>query len=572
MLSVFLNWIYILITTMTVGGFFTIAIQKKLGYKIRDFVSMIAMGLVAVTVYAQFFSLFYKVGFAANLILCILCVAGTVWCRLRAKEELGQLISSFTGQFTRGKWLAVGALFLIWIYFTSKGIMHYDSDLYHAQSIRWIEEYGVVKGLSNLQVRFAYNSSVFALSAFYSMKFLTGHSLHAISGFFAFLLSVKVLDLGESWKEKCFRLSDFARLAAFYYLTLIADEVVAPASDYAIMCTVFYLVITWLSLLEKERETEDENITPYALLCVGGAFAVTLKLTAGLILLLVIKPAKQLLERKQWKQIGLYLLLGILTVFPWMARTVMISGYLLYPFPALDIFSFDWKMPAQKALLDSAEIKVWGRALYDISLIDVGVKDWFGNWFQTVLTGTEKVIILADLASLVLLIIWTLLWVWKRKKADVLLAMWAVATSYLFWQLSAPLPRYGYAYMLLMLALPWGYLAVSLQNAGKGKKTVLLLTRLLYGAGLLVVAVKLVLLAKYGIMIPNQGNGLYLTWQQPYGTYEVQSCEIEGVTFYYPVEGDRVGYEAFPSSTTKPDVIFRGEALKDGFIGQKADY
>ena len=72
-----------------------------------------------------------------------------------AKEEFGQLISSFTGQFTRGKWLAVGTLFLIWIYFTSKGIMHYDSDLYHAQSIRWIEEYGVVKGLGNLQVRFA---------------------------------------------------------------------------------------------------------------------------------------------------------------------------------------------------------------------------------------------------------------------------------------------------------------------------------------------------------------------------------------------------------------------------------
>lgn len=62
--------------------------------------------------------------------------------------------------------------------------MHYDSDLYHAQSIRWIEEYGVVPGLGNLHERFAYNSSFFALSALFSMKFLCGTSMHTMSGFF----------------------------------------------------------------------------------------------------------------------------------------------------------------------------------------------------------------------------------------------------------------------------------------------------------------------------------------------------------------------------------------------------
>lgn len=556
MLSVFFDWVYILFTTMTIGGLCARLIMRKTGYRIHDLTGITGLGLMAVTVYAQVFSLFYKVGLVANLLLLLVCMAGIVFCLFVDKKSWKEKIGFYIRQETKGKWIAVGILFVLWIYFTSKGIMHYDSDLYHAQSIRWIEEYGVVKGLGNLQVRFAYNSSVFALSALYSMKFLTGHSLHSISGFFAFLLSVKVLDLKNAWKEKHFRLSDFVRLSAFYYLTLISDEVVAPASDYAIMCTVFYLVLTWISLLEEK----EKRVEPYALLCVGGTFAVTLKLTAGVILLLAIRPAKQLIAEKRWKSIGVYLLAGVLTVLPWMARTVVISGYLLYPFPALDIFSFDWKLPAQKAMMDAAEIKVWGRALYDVSLLHEGITQWFGNWFRTVLTGTEKVIILVDFLSVLLLLAETVMNIGKKEKREWLLPMWAVAASYLFWQFSAPLPRYGYAYMLLMTALPWGYFLTQIQA------NMTLVSKGLCWLGLLFVAAKLILIGKYAVTLRNQ---MYLVWQQPYGTYQVQSCEIQGETFYYPVEGDRVGYDAFPSSTAKPEILFRGETIKDGFLGAR---
>ena len=84
----------------------------------------------------------------------------------------------------------------------SGGHIHYDSDLYHAQSIRWLEEYGIVKGLGNIHVRFAYNSSFFALSALYSMKFLLKQSLHTVNGFIALLLSFEVLKLIDIVRRK----------------------------------------------------------------------------------------------------------------------------------------------------------------------------------------------------------------------------------------------------------------------------------------------------------------------------------------------------------------------------------
>lgn len=81
--------------------------------------------------------------------------------------------------------------------------MHYDTGLYHAQAIRWIEEYGVVPGLANLHSRFGYNSASFALSAFFSETWLIGRPMHCVAGFFALLCACKcAAGLMAFWKRK----------------------------------------------------------------------------------------------------------------------------------------------------------------------------------------------------------------------------------------------------------------------------------------------------------------------------------------------------------------------------------
>ena len=553
MLQVLGNWIYIFLTTASLGYGFAYAIDRKLHYKTKRINNMVAIGLVIATVYAQIFSIFYKVGIVANAVMILVCVGIVISLRKQLWAEL----KLYGKRMKSGRGIMVVVLVLIWSYFTSRGIIHYDTDLYHAQSIRWIEEYGVVPGLGNLHVRFAYNSSVFALSALYSMKFLFGQSLHTISGFFALILSTSVLDIMGSWKEKCFRLSDFARIAAIYYLTMICDEVVSPASDYVIMCTIFYLVIQWLSLLEAPKE-EREQITPYALLCVGGVFAVSLKLTAGLILILVIKPAYMLIKEKRWKEIVLYISMGLVVIAPWLVRTVIISGYLLYPFPSLDLFHVDWKISAEAAVLDAAEIKTWGRAIYDASKVEMPIREWFPNWFLTNLSGTEKLFILADIGALFVLVMLILGAIWKRKKElfDFLLVMAAVASSYVFWQISAPLMRYGYSHVLLLVVLTAGYFVCEFTK--KREK----IGRFLYLLVLSIGVVKILPLCSYAASVANQP---YYWNQKEYGSYEKVSYEINGASFYYPQEGDRIGYDAFPSSPAKADIEFRGENIEDGF-------
>lgn len=559
MLLVIVNWMYLTVTTFSLGTAFAKFVKRVFGWEMKSTAEIVFYGVICAAVYAQIFSLFGGVGALANGILLAVCIvaAFVFW------ENIKSTIARSVKESGRGYCLIAAVLALVWAYCTSRGYMHYDSDLYHAQSIRWIEEYGIVPGLGNIHVRFAYNSSFFALSALYSMKFLGGQSLHSVNGFFALLLSLEVLKAFRLKRfrtggGRMFRLSDFARLGALYYLTVLYRDIVAPASDYAVMCVVFFIVIRWLSHLEQK----EHAIAPYALLCVAGVYAVTLKLTAGVILLLVIKPAWMLFKEKRGKEIAVYLAMGVLVLAPWVIRTALISGYLLYPFPALDILHADWKIPLEAVVRDAAEIRTWGRGLNDAALVGIPITEWFSHWFSTMLPTLGKLFVAADFvcAGLWLCLMTTAVIRLQKKKTlqgewDGLLVLTSVVFSYVFWQLSAPLLRYGYAYVLLVIVLTAGILYQRLKLPAAAERV----------CGILVlafVAVKAVTLARYAWSVSDEP---YYIVQQDYGSYELNSFEVNGVRFYYPESGDRVGYEAFPAVPAEIEFEFRGEGLQNGF-------
>lgn len=564
MLTILLNWLYAFITIILLGLGVAALVEKLFSYRMKSGDSILLAGMIAATVYAQFFSLFYKVGMLANIILVILCFLIYLSC----KEKIKNTSKEWMRDTSAAQKIILIFLVLVWSYFTSRGYIHYDSDLYHAQSIRWMEEYGIVPGLGNLHERFAYNSSFFALSALYSLKFLLGYSMHAMSGFVALILSIACLPIMKSWKRKFFSLADFARVGAIYYLTTITNEVVSPASDYASMCIVFYIVIKWLDALEKDVK----EIVPYALLCVVGVYALTLKLTAGLILILLIKPAYQLIKEKRVKEILIYLGLGLGVAAPWMVRTIIISGWLLYPFTALDLFNFDWEMDGHMIDLDAMQIKVWGRALYNVTLIDVPLIGWFPNWFSSTLSTMEKLLIIGDFAAIFVMVFKTIQIFVKKywKQLDKLLVLITMTACYVFWQTSAPLMRYGYAYVLLLLFVAFGWIMQDLFDSND-KKTGLISNKFakvcattVYVLFLLYGCYKVAVLADY---IKDTSWADFYIWQENYGVYEMESYELNGVTFYYPVYGDRAGYEYFPSSGAKVEGLeFRGETMKEGFI------
>ena len=162
MVIVLLNWSYILFITFLTGFCFYKCLNKFVNCNTSYSLSHnIVCGIVVTTIYAQFFSIFHKVGLLANLFLFILCLAVLIRNKselsIRIKKTLS-ILCSWEGV------LYLGVLLLI-AFCTSRGTIHTDTNLYHAQMIRWYETYGVVKGLANLQWHFAYNSSYFGFAA-----------------------------------------------------------------------------------------------------------------------------------------------------------------------------------------------------------------------------------------------------------------------------------------------------------------------------------------------------------------------------------------------------------------------
>lgn len=550
MLIVFISFLYLGITSFLMGFGIKITVMKLFSYEIRDIFSIFFGGLGLATVYAGFFSLFHGVGLGANLLLCFFCC---VICFF-GKKQLAKYLMEGRQKLTKKKAVLLLFLILLFSYGSSRGYLHFDTGLYHAQAIRWIEEYGVVPGLANIHCRLAYNSSAFVLTALYSFQFLLGKSLHTVSGFMALLLTLKALEVGRVFIRKKVKVSDFIKVAALFYVSIIYTEMMSPASDYFAMIFLFFLLIRWVEL-EEEKE---ENITPYSLLCVLLAVTVTIKLSAAIMLLFVIKPAVSLIKEKKGVAIGIYLISGIIAVLPYLIRNIILSGWLIYPFAGLDLFSFDWKIPEGEVRYDSEEIKVYAKGMTDVLLKDLPMEEWLPKWFEGLKT-LEKLWVCSSLMSIGLILLVTLYYVGKkrREKYPLLFVGMVLIAGYLFWQIGTPLVRYGYLYIL---AFPFFALGLWYELLfQKIKKSYLIFTLFLLGLGLY----KGKNLTEDIIRYAGQGNYF---WQQDYITGETSAYEVEGQIFYIPLEQGQIGYEKFPAVPyERYDFELRGSELKEGF-------
>ena len=231
------------------------------------------------------------------------------------------------------------------------------------------------KGMGNLQQHFAYNSSYLAFAAVFSMKWLLGQSLHTTTGFLEVLFCIYAFYGLKRWKSHKKHLADCVKLGIPFYVLVILIRSMSPATDFGTMLFVQYLLAAWCDNLEEKKD-----IFFYSLLSVVAVFVATMKFSACLIVLLAIYPAVCLLRDRQWKTIVFFLLSGILVVCPFLIRNFLISGWLLYPFDKIDLFHVAWKIPREYLVEDSARIKVWGRCLYDVELLNLSPVQWIPYW------------------------------------------------------------------------------------------------------------------------------------------------------------------------------------------------
>ena len=604
MISVLINWAYVFVVTY-IMGYFTLTRAYKFYEHNREvrWHSAIAAGLLVTTVYAGFFSVFYKVGFLANLIMIAACAVMIVADRshylvlfekIKKKKVYNQVPGTtlLINYVNLVKLLAFVILFILAVFYTTEGNFFSDSGYYHEQSIRWIEEFGCVKGSVHILKRLAYNSCYFVQCALFSMRELWGQSLHCLGGFYAiFLMGYGIFGFNRNIKL------NVLRVAPIIYFLLFCSEITSPASDFPLVFIVIYVAIRWLELFDEDKKmTEAQNgqplnnsYAPYALLSIFVVFIISIKLTVGCLVAIVLYPAVEMIKEKKVKEIIASIVAGIVIILPYFIRNYIICGWLIYPFTAIDLFNPKWKIAADAAQADADEIKIWGRGMGQLGgHVSDSIKTWLPHWWEY-MSGPNRLIILSFLMVAAVYVVYRFVKLAvilitakndtlestnvKEKKLDLHTIAFEIALilSLAMWFVESPLFRYGIAYILVGACYMIGD---ALENAWK--KTPQRVIALIVCIALMIPAAKSIKdyiawdieCARY------YSDYTYFVKQEDYPTVPYVTKEMEGITFYCPEEDmGQIGYHIFPAiwHYETNGVRKLGDDIKDGFYYEADD-
>ncbi len=502
---------------------------------------MILTGLIMLTVYAQFWSLFSAVSGSASLVTLGMNLLGIIL--LFAEYKKGRILFSFQREHYCK--LCVGiVLFIIICAISSLESWHFDTELYHAQAIRWIEEYGVIKGGVNLLSNLGYNSSAFCLQALFSFKWLTGQSYRVVNGAIACILTIwAVLSMKIVWKRK-FTLSDIFRLGILlvgYY----PSETASVATDRIIAYLIMYIIAKWVAVWEETEPGSEKRIHRQAYLVMVAAWTLTIKLSAAPILLLAIIPIAALAKKKRYALIAEYSLLAAIIISPYLIRNVILSGYLVYPFAGIDLLDVPWKIAKDAVESDAYQIKFWGYGLQKETVEwrnSHNILDWIGYWFGNLSLRNKACMLISALMAIVLPVREIV-----KKEWEKLGFYLVIFGSIIFWLFNAPLIRYGQAYLYFGILSMVGWILSGLYTC-KIKYMESVKRPLV---PVLWVGISLFMLLP-SVVATGVALRTYPIRPADYRVAEGDSFEVDGVMFWYPLESDQEGYHLFPAVARKP--------------------
>ena len=294
-------------------------------------------------------------------LVAVFLVSLNYWaiCPRRLFYTYDYIVKSTKGVFSPFQSVLIILFLLFSLYFFTWQQDVYDSAFYHFQNIRWNEEYAVVPGVANLDDRFGFNSNYFLLSAIFSFRFLLGEAIYP--------LQPLVVTVVGSWVLYELFISKYAVkrviiLLSYILLFGVSINFLGNTSTDILPNFIVFYIIARIVLYPNLLKTN----------CLIGivlpVFLLTCKLSFFPLGLVSIYLLYNLFREKKYKVISFVVIAGLFILIPWLIRNVVISGYLIYPFYQIDLFSFDWKVPREVAIREKDYIFDIGYYFFRIAL------------------------------------------------------------------------------------------------------------------------------------------------------------------------------------------------------------
>ncbi len=366
MFLIFLNWIYIFITAKNFGVLFT----KILNIETYNVVILQVLGLFFYAIITSIFAFFFRIHIEYYVIILIINIFLIFKFKLRIKENLNAIVKSFNTFKTSYKILFF-LFFLIVLAQSATKPYLLDNESYYIQTIKWINEYGYVKGLANLHLFLGQNSTWHALQAGFNFSFISNY-FNDINGFVFVLMGFLFIEKLNKTTLKN-QIQEYSLGFVLVFSLFFMQFVNAPSPDLIIFLVTPY--ICYLFILNFKSITISDFKIILSLVLFLCLVKVTMLVLALLVVILFLKNYR-LLKSGMLQ----YIIISTLVLVLFLSKNFIISGYLFYPTHVFDILNVDWKLP--KALLQLYENGTYQAGMNNTDVSHLSFFEKIKYWIQ----------------------------------------------------------------------------------------------------------------------------------------------------------------------------------------------
>jgi len=406
----------------------------------RPIINYLVSGLILLTSLTQVIVLFFPITVYTRFVILGLLILLSIIKRKNTKLSIPEINVS----------ASLILFFIVWaaiLLINAGPTMMDDTESYHIQSIKWIQEYGSVPGIVNLHVRFGFNSSWFSSVALFSFSSKTTGGFTVLNSVISMWLCYWFIEKFNQFKKENNFKSAFAIFSTFIVALVIWPLIRgnAATANYDFITTFIVLVFfTEVFFSEKTSPSVEWIIWPVYLL--------TVRLINFPLLLLSLFAFTLFIKQKQQRQLLLPLAYCFLLIVPFIIRSIIISGYPFYPATNFDFTNVDWKADSQVTEKFLEFIKYYNRVsttYFDIEQTKALSSAWVPAWFHHLFLF-DKILVLAGYTGVFFTGIKLFIQKNNYTKSIItgLMILWLIS-----WFIIAPDPRFVYGILLFGIFL-----------------------------------------------------------------------------------------------------------------------
>ncbi len=332
MALILLSWVYIFFTALSLG----IVFSKIMRIPFSDIVFTIVSGLFGITLLASIWAFWFPIDIGFHLILIIL----SIFFGYKNKENIKVVLQDAYSQLN-----ALSKPIKLSFYISSLLILAQcatapyiiDNETYYIQTIKWLNEYGFVKGLANLHLFFGQTSGWHITQSVYSLSFLYDR-FNDLNGFLLLLVNCFAFKKWQAYTVHHKRNDLLFGLLPLTYAFLF-QFISTPSPDLAVYLLSFLLFSCYL----EKRDSVSAQLKQMSVIAL---FAVYIKITAVVLLIIPLLVFVRHYKTTN-KELSSIKILSGLTFSLFLLKNTMLTGYPLFPLQFMAWTDLNYQVPRE---------------------------------------------------------------------------------------------------------------------------------------------------------------------------------------------------------------------------------